>query len=119
MYQLIFANLFPKYFGKIDNYGINAKIEFNTFYTSYLNQKNLIDWQKSNKYWDEFAKKTTPSLVTENDSDSICEIEIKEEKEEKKEEKEIKKAKKIEIKKRKLEEKLKENKEKMKKIKNK
>ena len=94
MYQLIFANLFLKYFGKIDNYGINAKIEFNTFYTSYLNQKNLIDWQKSNKYWDEFAKKTTPSWVTENNSDSICEIEIKEEKEEKKEEKEIKKAKK-------------------------
>ena len=78
MYQLIFSNLFPKFFGKFDNRGINSNIEFNSFYTSYLNQKSLIDWQKNNQYWEEQAKKTTPSLEVENnnDDDDNSEIEI-------------------------------------------
>ena len=125
MYQLIFSNLFPKFFGKFDNRGINSNIEFNSFYTSYLNQKSLIDWQKNNQYWEEQAKKTTPSLEVENnnDDDNNSEIEIINEKkvkqEEKEEEKFLIRAKKAEIKKRKLEEKLKENTEKMKKLKKK
>ena len=31
IYQFIFGNLFPRYFGKIDDYGIQSKIEFNSY----------------------------------------------------------------------------------------
>ena len=124
MYQLIFGNLFPKYFGKIDNYGIKAKIEFNSFYRTYLNQKNLVDWEKNNQYWEIITKNlssksssletNTNSEITEKEEKKVEVIEIKEEPID---EKMIKKAKKRENKKRQLEEKLLENTQKIKKIK--
>ena len=42
IYQFIFGNLFPRYFGKIDDYGIQSKIEFNSYYKNYLLQKKFI-----------------------------------------------------------------------------
>ena len=48
MYQFIFSNLFPKFFGKFDNRGIQNNIEFTSYYSTYLNQKNIIDWQINN-----------------------------------------------------------------------
>ena len=120
MYQLIFGNLFPKYFSKIDNYGIEAKIEFNSYYRTYLNQKTLVNWERNNLYWEEAAAKNTPSLELNSNSgvsEELKKIEVIEIKEEPIDEKQIKKAKKREIKKRKLEEKLMENTEKIKKIK--
>ena len=120
MYQLIFGNLFPKYFSKIDNYGIEAKIEFNSYYRTYLNQKTLVNWERNNLYWEEAVAKNTPSLELNSNSEvseELKKIEVIEIKEEPIDKKQIKKAKKREIKKRKLEEKLMENTEKIKKIK--
>ena len=79
MYQLIFGNLFPKYFSKIDNYGINAKIEFNTFYKNYLNQKTVADWDKQNQYWEEIIsknKETQSSSLELNDNSEIEEKKV-------------------------------------------
>ena len=99
MYRLIFANLFPKYFSKIDNYGINAKIEFNTFYKNYLNQKTVADWDKQNQYWEEIIsknKETQSSSLELNDNSEIEEkkVEVITIKEEPIDEKKIKKQKK-------------------------
>ena len=117
MYQLIFANLFPKLFGKYDNRGIESNIEFNSFYSNYLNQKSLVDWQKNNQYWEEQERKVTASLEV-NNNESLNEIDFNNVVEPKEEKFSLKK-KKNEMKKRKLEEKLMENTEKMKKLKNK
>ena len=122
MYQLIFGNLFPKYFSKIDNYGINAKIEFNTFYKNYLNQKTVADWDKQNQYWEEIIsknKETQSSSLELNDNSEIEEkkVEVITIKEEPINEKKIKKQKKREEKKRQLEERLEENTKKIKRTK--
>ena len=122
MYQLIFGNLFPKYFSKIDNYGINAKIEFNTFYKNYLNQKTVADWDKQNQYWEEIIsknKETQSSSLELNDNSEIEEkkVEVITIKEEPIDEKKIKKQKKREEKKRQLEERLEENTKKIKRTK--
>ena len=42
MYQFIFANLFPKYYSKFNGRGIENNIEFNSYYSNYLNQNNII-----------------------------------------------------------------------------
>ena len=77
MYQFIFSNLFPKFFGKFDNRGIQNNIEFTSYYSTYLNQKNIIDWQINNQYWEEQAKKVK---LNENDSNSNSDVEIIEKK---------------------------------------
>ena len=51
MYQFIFGNLFPKYFSKVNDYGIQAKIEFDSFYRNYLYQKQTLEWGKNNQYF--------------------------------------------------------------------
>ena len=122
MYQLIFGNLFPKYFSKIDNYGINAKIEFSTFYKNYLNKKTVADWDKQNQYWEEIIsknKETQSSSLELNDNSEIEEkkVEVITIKEEPIDEKKIKKQKKREEKKRQLEERLEENTKKIKRTK--
>ena len=81
MYQFIFSNLFPKFFGKFDNRGIQNNIEFTSYYSTYLNQKNIIDWQMNNQYWEEQAKKVK---LNENDSNSNSDVEIIEKKKKKK-----------------------------------
>ena len=77
MYQFIFSNLFPKFFGKFDNRDIQINIEFTSYYSAYLNQKNIIDWQINNQYWEEQAKKVK---LNENDSNSNSDVEIIEKK---------------------------------------
>ena len=77
MYQFILSNLFPKFFGKFDNRGIQNNIEFTSYYSTYLNQKNIIDWQINNQYWEEQAKKVK---LNENDSNSNSDVEIIEKK---------------------------------------
>ena len=116
MYQFIFSNLFPKFFGKFDNRGIQNNIEFTSYYSTYLNQKNIIDWQINNQYWEEQAKKVK---LNENDSNSNSDVEIIEKKknEDKEEEKRNIRKRKMETKKKSLEEKLRENTEKIKKLK--
>ena len=46
-YQFLYGNLFPKYFGRIDDYGIESKTNFDNFYKSYLSQKNIFAWQQN------------------------------------------------------------------------
>ena len=107
IYQFIFGNLFPRYFGKIDDYGIQSKIEFNSYYKNYLLQKNVLEWEKNSSWMhainDEFPK-TEPSIS--NNTPSISdekELDLKEEKKISKVEKKRKE------KKRSLEEKLNKN----------
>ena len=119
MYQFIFSNLFPKYFSKFDSRGIENNIEFTSYYSNYLNQKNIIEWQSNNQYWEEQTKNFEKKDSLESNSDSDVEIiDLKKvKKEEKEEEKKNIRKRKMEIKKKNLEDKLKENTEKLKKLK--
>ena len=129
MYQFIFGNLFPKYFSKIDDYGIQTKIEFDSCYRSYLYQKNMVDWEKNNQFWQgtiNKAKNSIDSVSTPTEVEAAISplvvknevIKIEEKKKDIKNKKKMEKTiKKREIKKRKLEEKLKENTKKFKIIK--
>ena len=119
MYQFVFANLFPKYYGKFNSRGVENNIEFTSFYANYLNEANVIDWQENT-----FLEPSLPITVNDEESDSNSDVEIvdikkvkKEEKEEEKKQKRIKRKQEMQKKKKFLEEKLKENTEKMYKIK--
>ena len=105
MYQFVFSNLFPKYFGKFDSRGIESNIEFTSYYSNYINLKNIIDWQANNQYWEEQAKKSQFNQE-KVDSNSDSEVEIinvkKIKKEEKEEEKKNIRKRKMEIKKKKI-----------------
>ena len=46
-YQFLYENLFPKYFARIDDYGIESKTNFDNFYKSYLSEKNIFEWQQN------------------------------------------------------------------------
>ena len=117
MYQFVFANLFPRYYGKFNSRGVENNIEFTSFYANYLNEANVLDWQKNT-----FLEQNLPITVNDAESESDSDVEIVDIKKVKKEEKEEKKQKRIkrkeEMQKQKkiLEEKLKENTEKMYKI---
>ena len=74
LYQFLFGNLFPKCFCRINDYGINAKTLFNTYYHNFNVQKNMINW----------AKEENLPLTTLNDEDKEN-IDIKQEEEEEKE----------------------------------
>ena len=128
LYQFLFGNLFPKCFCRINDYGINAKTLFNTYYHNFNLQKNIINWQTK-----ETEEKDSPinmTTINDNDDDENKEnIEIKkeEQKEEKKEKKIVKrkikneevKKQKREAKKQRLLKQLNENTEKIKKLKKK
>ena len=131
LYQFLFGNLFPKCFCRINDYGINAKTLFNTYYHNFNVQKNIINWQ--NKQEEEYNSESPINMKTlnnDNDDENKENIEIKEEEEQKEEKKEKKKVKrkikneevkkqKREAKKQRLLEQLNENTEKLKKIKKK
>ena len=120
-YQFVFANLFPKYYSKFNSRGVENNIEFTSYYSNYLNQNNIIEWQKSNQFWESLNQITPVSNV--HDSESKSDVEIvdlkkvkKEEEEEKKKQKRIKRKQEMLKQKKILEEKLKENTDKMYKI---
>ena len=52
-YQFIYANLFPRCFARIDDYGVQSKTKFNIHYKNYLNQKNIFDWYQKNSFCEE------------------------------------------------------------------
>ena len=43
-FQYLYANLFPRYFSRIDDYGIRCKLTFENHYKFYQSQKNLLNW---------------------------------------------------------------------------
>ena len=49
LYRFAYANLFPKYFSRSDDYGIHSKLEFENFLKNWISQKNLsmFGWQYS------------------------------------------------------------------------
>ena len=133
LYQFLFGNLFPKCFCRINDYGINAKTLFNSYYHNFNVQKNMMNWQ--NKQEKEYNLESPINMTTLNEDDENKEnIEIKKEEEkqikeetQKKEKKkgkrkikneEVKKQKR-EAKKQRLLEQLNENTEKLKKLKKK
>ena len=127
LYQFLFGNLFPKCFCRINDYGINAKTLFNSYYHNFQVQKNMINWSKQELE----SPLNMTTLNDDNDDDNKENIEIKQEKNEKEQnEKEQKKRKrkikneeikkeKREAKKQRLLEQLNENTEKIKKLKKK
>ena len=125
MYQFIFSNLFPKYYSKFNARGIENNIEFTSYYSNYLNQNNIIDWQKNNQFWEKQSKNNTiPPPPCSVDSESDSDIEIinlkkvkKEVEEEKKKQKRLEKKREMLKQKKALEEKLAENTEKLNKTK--
>ena len=115
MYQFVFSNLFPKYYGKFNNRGVKNNIEFNSIYENYVNEATGMNWQKN-----EFLE-ALPVHLYDEESDNEIHVEEKKTKkkntEEEKKQKRIKR--KLDMQKQKefLEEKLKENTEKLYKIK--
>ena len=95
LYQFLFGNLFPKCFCRINDYGINAKTLFNTYYHNFIVQKN-INWQninlKEKKEEEEEEEKynleSPINMTTLNDDENKKNIEIKEEETKTKEEEE-------------------------------
>ena len=47
--QYAYANLFLRYFCRIDDYGVGCKLEFDSVYKQYLAQKNVLNWQFYNQ----------------------------------------------------------------------
>ena len=129
LYQFLFGNLFPKCFCRINDYGINAKTLFNTYYHNFNVQKNMINWTKEENLQSPIDMTTlNDDNDNNNDDDENKEnIEIKQEEIEKKEKKKLKrkikneevKKQKREVKKQRLLEQLNENTEKIKKLKKK
>ena len=45
LYQFLYGNLFPKCFCRVNDYGVKAKLLFNTYYQNFNVQKKVINWQ--------------------------------------------------------------------------
>ena len=123
LYQFLFGNLSPKCFSRINDYGINAKTQFNKYYQNFHVQKNMIKWAN-----EENSPLNMTTLNDQEDDENKENIEIKQEnieikQEEKKKKRKIKneerKKEKREAKKQRLLEQLNENTEKIKKLKKK
>ena len=135
LYQFLFGNLFPKCYCRINDYGINAKTLFNSYYHNFKIQKNIIDWE--NKQQEEYLKSSIEMTISDDENkenikpkkeeqEQEQEQEHKQKNEETKEKKLKRKIKNDEVKKQKREakkqrllEQLNENTEKMKKLKKK
>ena len=63
LYQYLFGNLFPKCFCRINDYGINAKTLFNSYYHNFNVQKNMISWVKQENL------QSPINMITLNDND--------------------------------------------------
>ena len=134
LYQFLFGNLFPKCYCRINDYGINAKTLFNSYYHNFKVQKNIIDWENKQK---EYMESTVDMMTSidenkeniEPKKEQKQEQQKKEEKQRTNQEKEKKVKRKIkndevkkqkrEAKKQRLLEQLNENTEKLKKLKKK
>ena len=127
LYQYLFGNLFPKCFCRINDYGINAKTLFNSYYHNFNIQKNMINWAKQENLQSPINM-TTLNDNDDNDNDENKENIKPEEQQQDEQQKEKKKLKrkiknnevkkqKREAKKQRLLEQLNENTEKLKKLK--
>ena len=70
LYQLLYGNLFPKCFSRINDYGVRAKILFNTYYQNFNVQKKIINWQNNNLQIKEDDNESTPINMTTIDDEN-------------------------------------------------
>ena len=63
--QYAYANLFPRYFCRIDDYGVGCKLEFDSVYKQYLAQKNVLNWQ----FYNQNVVKCKETSSTQNNVD--------------------------------------------------
>ena len=68
-YQFLYGNLFPKYFARIDDYGIESKTNFDNFYKSYLSQKNIFEWQQNSFFNVQNKNENNSTLLDLNEID--------------------------------------------------
>ena len=47
LYQFLYGNSFPKCFCRVNDYGIKAKLLFNTYYQNFNMRKKVINWQNN------------------------------------------------------------------------
>ena len=130
-YQFIYGNLFPRYFARIDDYGIQSKTNFNVFYKNYLNQKNIFEWRQNsflttlsedtNNDNNNNSQPSTPLTMTEINDENIdfeklkqIKVEREEEEEEEEEEEKVDKTTKEQMKKKKNAEKKRQKRQKKK-----
>ena len=76
MIQYVYANLFPRYFCRIEDYGAGCKLEFDSVYKWYLAQKNMLNWQFYNQNvvkWEETS--STQKNVDENEEEKDLHVE--------------------------------------------
>ena len=66
LYQFLFGNLFPKCYCRINDYGINAKTLFNSYYHNFKIQKNIIDWE--NKQQEEYLKSSIEMTISDDEN---------------------------------------------------
>ena len=70
MFQFVFGNLFPRYFSRIDDYGVQSRLEVDNLYQTYQTQKNF--------WWYATPQKNTEIVVKTEQVDEAKEfIEIK------------------------------------------
>ena len=70
LYQFLYGNLFPKYFARIDDYGIESKTNFDNFYKSYLSQKNIFEWQQNSFFNVQNKNENSSMLLNLNEIDA-------------------------------------------------
>ena len=82
-YQFIYANLFPRCFARVDDYGVHSKTKFNVYYKNCLNQKNIFDWYQKNSLSEEktdenMSADSTPLNMTKlnEKEEEIVEVEV-------------------------------------------
>ena len=68
LYQFLYGNLFPKCFCRVNDYGIKAKLLFNTYYQNFNMRKKVINWQNN--------------ILKEEEEEEERKIQIKQEEEE-------------------------------------
>ena len=71
LYQYLFGNLFPKCFCRINDYGISAKTQFNSYYHNFNLQKDIINWQQQQQQQQPKQKNNDSpiNMTTLNDDD--------------------------------------------------
>ena len=65
LFNNAYANLFLRYFCRIDDYGVRCKLEFDSVYKQYLAQKNVLHWQ----FYNQNVVKCEETSSTQNNID--------------------------------------------------
>ena len=64
IYQFVYANLFLQCFARVDDYGVQSRLEFTNIYKNYYVQRNIFNWQYS-------GPNTTPNIIKNEEASSV------------------------------------------------